>query len=85
MEFPFWMGAAHGKTRPTAVEVMDCLCADAAGIENATGFEDWAADLGYDPDSRRAEAIYKQCGELADELRAFLRGDFETFLWAERD
>lgn len=85
MEFPFWTGEAYGTTKPTAVDVMDCLCSDAAGIENARGFEDWAADLGYNTDSRRAEAVYKRCGELANELRAFLGNDFETFLWAEQD
>lgn len=82
---PFWMGEAHGKTKPTALDVMECLCSDAASIENATRFEEWASELGYDADSRRAEAIYKSCGELADKLRAFLGNDFEAFIWAERD
>lgn len=85
MRVPYWMGEAHGKTKPTAGDVMDCLCSDTASIENTSGFEDWAADLGYDPDSRRAEAIYEQCDEQAGELRAFLGDDFEAFVWAERD
>ncbi len=82
---PFWMGSAHGMTKPTAGDVMNCLCSDAASIENATGFEDWASELGMDTDSRRAEAIYEQCDEQAGELRAFLGNDFEAFVWAERD
>ncbi len=85
MSVPFWMGVAHGKTKPTAGDVMECLCNDAASIENADSFEDWAADLGMDTDSRRAEALYKRCDTLVDDMRAFLGSAFEAFIWAERD
>ena len=95
MRVPFWMGEAHGQTKPTAGEVMECLCMDAATIVNsATGpygaehsvprLEEWASDLGMDVDSRRAEAIFDQTAEQADELRAFLGDDFETFIWADQ-
>lgn len=35
-------------------------------------FEDWADNLGYDSDSRRAEKIFKACQDTAKNLRASL-------------
>lgn len=35
----------------------DVLISDCSGVDNVS-FEEWADDLGYDPDSRRAEATY---------------------------
>lgn len=46
--------------------VMDCDVLDAGGFEN------WAGDLGFDPDSRKAESIYRLCLELALAMRAAL-------------
>lgn len=57
---------------PTAEEVLDCLASDAAGWENASGFEDWAGEYGYDTDSRRAERIYVTVGRAALDLKNFL-------------
>lgn len=85
LAIPFWMGEAHGMTLPTAIEVMDCLCSDAATIENSSGFDDWAGELGFSTDSRRAEFIFESCVEQCEELRAFLGDDYEAFIWAERD
>ena len=39
-------------------------------VIDAGGFESWASDLGYDPDSRKAEATYRACLEIALKLRA---------------
>ena len=35
-------------------------------------FEDWAASLGYDQDSRKAERVYRACLDTALKLRAAL-------------
>lgn len=50
-------------------EFLNCLVMDASGTDQA--FEDWAPDLGYDPDSRKAEAIFHKCRDMAGKLRQF--------------
>jgi hypothetical protein len=39
-------------------------------ILDSSGFEDWASELGYDTDSRKAEKMYRDCLELALKIRA---------------
>jgi hypothetical protein len=56
---------------PDLCDVLASLALDSAVIDYGR-FEDWARDLGYDPDSRRAEAIYRACLETALRLRAGL-------------
>lgn len=53
---------------PTLAEVLGCLCSDASAIDYPS-FEDWARTHGYDPDSRKAENIYRACLEIALKLR----------------
>lgn len=74
-------GKTHGKRgtiigsgkpiTPDSVNVIWCLIMD-SGVLYSGGFEDWAADYGYDPDSRNAESIYRQCLESALKLQASL-------------
>jgi len=52
-------------TRPTLADVLESLGMDWASIENSTAFEDWADELGYDTDSRKAEQTYRACQESA--------------------
>ena len=54
---------------PGAVNVLACLAMD-SHILDAGGFESWASELGYDPDSRSAEKIYRECLEQALKFRA---------------
>lgn len=68
----FTQGSAHRKD-PTAAEVLDCIGMDVSGVANAEDFETWASDLGYDNDSRAAEATYNAIVEQAKALRDFLR------------
>jgi hypothetical protein len=70
----FSMGPAC-KGEPTAAEVLDCLATDSASVENSSSFEDWAADLGYDPDSRKAEKAYQAVEKQSRKLKVFLRSD----------
>lgn len=56
----FSQGSAHTKP-PTVEDVLDCIAADCSGALNARGFEDWASEYGYDPDSRKAEDTYRAC------------------------
>jgi hypothetical protein len=57
---------------PDVMEVLDSLASDASTYENCRGFEDWAGEYGYDTDSRKAEKIYNQIGEVARKLKSFL-------------
>ncbi len=54
--------------KPTAADILWCLRSDADAL-NYDRYEDWAADMGYDPDSREGERTYKACRENGVELR----------------
>ena len=81
MTVPFSMGPAHSH-EPEAAEVLECLLSDASGADE--DFENWAADLGYDPDSRKAERIYKTVQRQTLKLSRLLGDDYDTFMQAER-
>lgn len=53
---------------PEATDVLYSLVSDSDALDYGT-FEEWAPNLGYDPDSRKAEAIYRTCLEFALKLR----------------
>ena len=53
---------------PSLADVLYCFCSDASAIDYFS-FEDWAESYGYDPDSRKAEDIYRACLEIALKLR----------------
>jgi len=57
--------------------VLSSLLVDAA-VEDYTSFEDWCADLGYDPDSRKAHRTYLGCLKMAPRVRAFCGNDDEV-------
>lgn len=67
-------GRAHVSTPltpPTREAVMYSLIMDASAIDYPI-YEDWAAGMGYESDSRKGEAIYRQCLEIGLQLRAML-------------
>lgn len=67
---------------PTAADVLNCLASDSSIVENARSFEDWASDLGYEPDSRKAEKIFKTCEKQAERFKKFLGDElYKTLLW----
>jgi hypothetical protein len=55
---------------PDREDVVYSLIMDSSSIFDAGGFESWASGLGYDPDSRKAEAVYRACLEIALKLRS---------------
>jgi len=81
---PFFTGRGW-KEDPTAADVLSSLISDAQSIEGAPTFEDWAGDLGYDVDSRKAEQTYKAVKRSAAKTKSFLRNDYEEFAEAARD
>jgi hypothetical protein len=54
--------------QPDAVGVIWALSRD-ADVMNYSDFESWAAEFGYETDSRKAESIYRACLETALKLR----------------
>lgn len=56
---------------PDLDSVLWSLAMDYSVID-AGGFESWASELGYDTDSRKAEATYRACLDIALALRAAL-------------
>lgn len=61
---------AERTRKPTLADVLDCLVS--GYVTPHTRFEDWARDLGYDEDSRKAEKIFKACMEQSDALLMLL-------------
>lgn len=53
---------------PNPVDVLYSLVSDSDVLDYGS-FEDWAECFGYDTDSRKAEAIWKSCIEMALKLR----------------
>jgi len=61
---------------PDACDVLHSLALD-ADVLDCGGFDNWAwaEEYGYSPDSRKAEAVYRECLEQALKLRSALGED----------
>jgi len=70
MAFYYSMGSAHTKP-PTAADVLDSLAMDAT----TDTFEDWADNIGYDKDSRKAYATWEACRRTHVQLSELLGYD----------
>lgn len=69
--------AAKAAYRPPMVDVLVSIARDASVLEYAT-FTEWAHDVGYDDDSRKAERAYDACREHARALQKMFGADFDT-------
>ncbi len=56
---------------PLLRDVLYCLISDASVLDYS-GFDDWAAEFGYETDSRKAETTYRECLAIALKLKAIL-------------
>lgn len=56
---------------PSITDVLHSLVLDASAIDAGT-FEEWAAEFGYDTDSRSAESSYRACLDIGLKLRAMI-------------
>lgn len=90
MTVTFSMGLAH-EGEPKADQVIECLAADAASIENANTFEEWVSEfyildeLLYS-EAKRLERTYKASVRQTDSLRRFLGEDlYDVALWHMHD
>lgn len=68
--FPLHLQAHAQAYRVPAVDVLMSVASDSS--EAFSTFEDWADAYGYDSDSRKAEATYRACQEIAMKLRRWL-------------
>ena len=79
----------HGKTKffyprdgwpklevvePSLADLLGSLALDASVLDYSN-FEDWASDFGYEPDSQKAEKVYRLCLQTALQLRNLLGWD----------
>lgn len=55
---------------PTKFDILYCLCSDMGIAENCGTFEYFCAELGYDEDSRKAEATWKAVLEQTNRFRS---------------
>lgn len=62
---------------PTVADLLNCLASDWTDQP----FEDWARDLGFDLDSRKAERIYRAVVRQSAALGRLLDGDLDTLLY----
>ena len=84
-EFCAYLSTGTGWTRePGISDLLECLILDASGFDRSQSFEDWADEYGYDPDSRKAERIYKAVEVESLRLKEFFGDDlFEEALSLE--
>lgn len=70
---PSYFGGGELSTVPAPLlrDVMHSLLMDSSAIDHPN-FESWAADYGYDTDSRKAEQTYRACLAIGLALRAAL-------------
>lgn len=82
MTLYFSKGYGHNGKEPQLDEVLDCLASDASSVINSD-FEEWARDMGFDEDSRKAEKTYKTIERQSDKLQRLLGGDaYQTLLYS---
>jgi hypothetical protein len=72
----FSKGSGHKGAPPTVDEVLECIQSDATYQD--TPFEEWARELGFDDDSRKAERTYNAVIKQTERARALIGDD----LWA---
>lgn len=71
----FSMGLGHAGKAPEAADVLSCLAMDSLAVDNADTFEEWAKEMGYDTDSRRAHRSFMISKRQSERLRKFLGED----------
>ncbi len=81
MTLDYFTGSAVAEI--TTADVLSCVLVDVQCLDE--GFENWAAELDYDNDSRRAERVYNALKAQSAKLATMLGDDFESFLTLDED
>lgn len=89
----FSQGYGHNGAEPKCSDVLESMILDARGVDNASGFESWCREYGYQDDDgfyRNANSgprrIYNACVRQTERLHRFL-GDlyFRALLLDDND
>lgn len=82
----FWQNQVQ-PIPPQLDEVLECLASDFLSVNNnPLAFELWAEEMGYDPDSRKAEKTYNHIRQQAHEfITAFGYAIFNELLSVRED
>lgn len=79
-----WMGPAL-KGEPSIADVLECVLDDAAGVEQAQSFEEWAREFGFSNDEPdRGREVYDACVRQTAALRVWLRDELPVYLYDTR-
>jgi hypothetical protein len=74
------IGSDNGS--PDLSEVLDAVAAEAAVVDEAGSYEPWAERMGFNPDSRSGELVYRAARRRAKMLRALLGEEpYRQLLW----
>ena len=80
-------GSAHAW--PSTSDVVNCLISDCSMLasygDNPPSFEEWAADYGYDSESRSAEKTYRDVIAQGERVRRLLGDDYEVICAMDED
>ena len=81
----YWTQGPAIRENPTLEHVLDTIASDAASVDNAQDFAEWAFDLGYTTSAdllRKGRRIYGACVRQARSLKKLL-GDsvYQALLW----
>lgn len=83
-DFEYKRGMGHHGKKFNWADFFHCLVMDWASVRRESNyFEDWADCLGYDKDSRKAEATYNACREEARKLENVFGTD--TLIWMNEE
>jgi hypothetical protein len=67
---------------PDLSEVLDAVAAEAAVVDEAGSYEQWAERMGFNPDSRSGERVYRAARRRARMLRGLLGEErYRQLLW----
>jgi hypothetical protein len=82
--FDYWLGQGFSRTDgPTADLCLRDLLSDANAGDN--DFHEFCSALGYDEDSRKAEATWRACQNINKNMRRLLGSDYDAFLMDDWD
>jgi hypothetical protein len=68
---------------PELPGLLHCLTMDASALD--VDFEEWAADLGYNPDSRKDHALYEECRSQSRRFKKCVGEHFDAIAEALQD
>lgn len=77
----FLAGPAYGHRPPRMVEVLTSVLLEVRSVLTYPVFEDWAAMCDYDPDSRRAETVFREIQATAGRLAYLLDSHLDEMVW----